>query len=231
MKVFGGVYYNEDGISTALRGMNTQTALFGTINDNIVGYNKPGYRTKEAVVSSFAELIGSRAISELRNDERGRINKTEKNLDFALASKGFFQFVTPQGVKLTRDGRFKMDKDGHLLTLEGYKILSNSGDAIKFNKIPLSQQDIRVESNGNITMLNHKTKEYDYVSTIGVASEKGILEKNPDIKQGFIESSNVSLQAQFMNIVPVRRNFEANRQAFIMQNTLLSQTIQQLGRA
>lgn len=231
MKIYGGVYYNEDGLSTSIRAMNTQTALFDVINDNISGYNKPGYRSKEAVVSSFAELVGPRAISTIKNEERGRLTKTEKDLDFAIASKGFFQYMTPEGIKLTRDGRFKMDKDGYLQTLEGYRVLSNAGDAVKFSKHPELLQDIKVRSNGDITVFNRKTQNYEYVSTIGIASEKGVLEKNPDIKQYFLENSNVSLQKQFMEIVPMRRNFEANRQAFIMQNMLLSQTIQQLGRA
>lgn len=231
MKIYGGVYYNEDGLSTAIRAMNTQTALFDVVNDNITGYNKPGYRSKEAVVSSFAELIGPRAISEIKSNDRGRMVKTEKDLDFAIASEGFFQYMTPQGIAMTRDGRFKMDKDGYLLTLEGYRVLSNAGDAVRFTKHPELLQDVKVRSNGDITVLNRKTKEYDYVSTIGVVSETGALAKNPDIKQYFTESSNVSLQKQFMELVPIRRNFEANRQAFIMQNMLLSQTIQQLGRA
>lgn len=230
MKIYGGVYYNEDGLSTSIRGMHTQTKLFGIINDNLLGYNKTGFQSKEAVLSSFAEVIGSNAISEVRNGEPGRITKTDKPLDFAITGEGFFQYLGDEGVKATRDGRFGLDKNGFLLTLEGQKVLSVSGEPVKFKKIPEAQEDIKLSSNGDISVLNRNTKEYEYVSTLGIVSDKGSILKNPDIKQGFQEASNVMLQAEFMKLIPIRRSFAANRQAFIIQNNLLSQTIQQLNR-
>lgn len=230
MKIYGGVYYNEDGLSTSIRGMNTQTKLFGIINDNVLGYNKTGYQGREAVLSSFAEVIGANAISEIRDNQSGRITKTEKPLDFAISGEGFFQYLGPQGIKATRDGRFQIDKNGFLLTLEGQKILSNSGEPIKFKKIPEVHEDIKLASNGDISVLNRQTKEFEYVSTLGITSDKGALIKNPDIKQGFQEASNVMLQSEFMKFIPIRRSFAANRQMFMIQNNILTQTIQQLGR-
>lgn len=230
MKIYGGVYYNEDGLSTAIRGMNTQTRLFGILNDNILGYNKTGYQAKEGVLSSFAEVIGANAISEVRDGQSGRITKTDKPLDLAIQGEGFFQYLGPQGIKATRDGRFKFDKDGYLLTLEDQKVLSNSGEPIKFKRIPDAAEDIRIASNGEISVLNHQTKELEHISTFGIVSDKGALLKNPDIKQGFQEASNVMLQTQFMNLIPVRRSFSANKQMFMIQNNILTQTIQQLGK-
>lgn len=230
MKIHGGVYYNEDGLSTSIRGMNAQTKLFGIINDNIIGYNKTGYQGKEAVVSSFAELIGSNAISEVRNNETGRIAKTDKNLDFAIAEEGYFQYLTPQGIKVTRDGRFQMDKEGYLTTLEGNKVLSNAGEAVKFKKIPEAVEDIKLMSNGDLMVLNRQTKELELGQTLGIVSDKGALIKHPNVKQGFVEASNVSLQAEFLKIIPIRRSFAANRQIFMIQNSMLSQTIQQLSK-
>lgn len=230
MKIYGGVYYNEDGLSTSIRGMNAQTKLLGIINDNIIGYNKTGYQGKEAVVSSFAEVIGSNAISEVRNNESGRMAKTDKILDFAIAKEGYFQYLTPQGIKVTRDGRFQMDKNGYLSTLEGNKVLSNSGEAVKFNKMPEAIEDIKLMPNGDLMVLNRETKELEFASTLGIVSDKGEIIRKPDIKQGFVEASNVSLQAEFMRIIPIRRSFSANKQMFMIQNSMLSQTIQQLSK-
>lgn len=230
MKIHGGVYYNEDGLSTAVRGMSTQTKLFSLIQENIIGYNKIGYQNKEIVLPSFAEVIGANAISEIKDQQPGRVTKTDKALDFAISGEGFFQFLTPQGIQASRDGRFKMDKDGFLRTLENYKVLSDSGEPIRFKKIPDALEDIRLSSNGELSVLNRQTKEFEHAANIGISSEKGAPVKHPDIKQGFLEASNVSLQAEFMKLIPVRRGFAANRQMFIIQNNLLSQTIQQLGR-
>ena len=44
-------------------------------------------------------------------------------LDITMANKGYFQVQTPEGVQLTRDGRFKLDKSGNLLNLEDNPVL------------------------------------------------------------------------------------------------------------
>ena len=71
----------------------------------------------------------------------------------------------------------------------------------------------------------------EYVATISVVSSEGVAVLNPDIKQGYNEYSNVSLATEFLEIVPIKRNFDANRQMFIMQNNLLSSALQELGKA
>ena len=54
---------------------------------------------------------------------------------------------------------------------------------------------------------------------------------NPEIKQGYNEYSNVSLQNEFIGMMPIIRNFEANRQIFMIQNQNLQKVISQLGQA
>jgi flagellar basal body rod protein FlgG len=52
---------------------------------------------------------------------------------------------------------------------------------------------------------------------------------NPDIKQGYNEYSNVSLQNEFLRVKPVVNNFEANRQIFLIESNNLQKVISQLG--
>ena len=77
----------------------------------------------------------------------------------------------------------------------------------------------------------HDTKELELQGTLGITAKNGAAVKEPDVRQGYVDASNVSLQTEFMNLIPVRRNFSANRQLFIIQNNILTQTIQQLGRS
>ena len=52
-----------------------------------------------------------------------------------------------------------------------------------------------------------------------------------DFMQKFNEYSNVSLQNEFIGMMPIIRNFEANRQMFLIQNQNLQKVINQLGSA
>lgn len=231
MKIYGGVTYNEDGISTSLRGMHLQTSLIQNINENIVSFGKVGYQRKVPVISSFAELLGPNALSEVRDTTVGRIRLTQRPLDLALTKKGYFQVQTPDGIRQTRDGRFKINKDGNLLTLENYKVLSSAGDPIKFKVIPDKANDVKVADDGTITSLDIKNNKVYEVGQLSIVASDGSILSDVGVKQGYTEDSNVTLQQEFYSVVPVRRNFEANRQLYIIQNDELSKTIQELGRA
>ncbi|MDD3013081.1 MAG: flagellar basal body rod C-terminal domain-containing protein [Candidatus Gastranaerophilales bacterium] len=231
MKIFGGLYYSEDGLSSSLRGMNLQAGVMNSIGNNINGFNKVGYQRKVPVVSSFSELIGIHALSEVADTKAGRISRSDKPLDFALVKEGYFQYQTPEGIKLTRDGRFKMDKAGNLLTLENQKVLSINGQPIKFKTIPESMDQIKVDKEGKMSVYNSKTNKLEYMNQLSVVSNKGKYLSDIYVRQGYVENSNVSLHSEFMSMLPVRRNFEANRQMYIIQNDELSRVIQELGRS
>lgn len=227
----GGLNFVENGLTTSIRAMHLQQEQFAVHNANVNGFDKIGYQRKDAVVSSFSEWLGVHGLSTATDDSVGRIAGTQKVLDFAIAEKGYFQYQTPEGIKNTRDGRFKLDKEGNLLTIEGYNVLSDAGVAIKLPFIPKDINDIRVNTKGDINIINRKTGEQSFVGTLSVVTNDGVAVLDPNIKQGYLEYSNVSLETEFMQIFPIRRNFEANRQMFIIQSTNLASTIEKLGSA
>jgi len=229
MRINGGIEYFQDGIRTPLRAMQVQTELMSIHNNNIIGFDKVGYQRQEAVVSSFTEFLGVHGISTSIDDKVGRITMTKNPLDLALAVKGYFQVETENGVKLTRDGRFKIDKNGNLLTLEDQKVLSQSGIPIKLHIVPDSLEKIKVDDQGNLSVFNDKTMKLEAVSQIGIVDARGMIVEEPIVKQGYCEFSNVAMQNEFMEMMPVIRNFEANRQMFLIQNQNLQKVINQLG--
>ena len=231
MKINGGIRYCEKGLTTSLRAMHVQSELIGMYNENVSGFDKIGYQRQEPVVSSFTEFLGVHGLSKTTDDQVGRIMVSENPLDFALANKGYFQVQTQDGTKLTRDGRFKLDKEGNLLTLEDDKVLSNAGMPIKLPIVPEQLQDVKVNAKGLISVLNRDTNKFETAGYIGVVDTNGVVVMNPEIKQSYNEYSNVSLQNEFLAVMPTVRNFEANRQMFIMNNTNMQKAISQLGSA
>ncbi len=231
MKINGGIEYFQNGMRVPLRAMQVQTELMSIHNENITGFDKIGYQRQEAVVSSFTEYLGVQGISKSTDDKIGRIMMTQNPLDLAIANKGYFQIETDAGVKLTRDGRFKIDKEGNLLTLEDYRVLSDAGMPIKLHIVPDDLEKINVDDSGMVSVFNEKTRKLEAVARVGVVDARGTMVEEPHVKQGYNEYSNVALQNEFIEMMPIIRNFEANRQVFLIQNQNLQKVINQLGSA
>lgn len=228
MKISTGIRYCEPGMRSSIRAMQVSNELLGITNENVSGFDKVGYQRKEAVVSSFTEYLGINGISMNVDEQVGRIQASERPLDIAIATQGYFQIKTPNGVKLTRDGRFKLDKDGYLLSLEDGNVLSDSGVPIKLPTVPDDLTNIKIDRKGRVSVFNKNTRKLEYAATMGVVDSAGMAVMRPDIKQGYNEYSNVSLQNEFLAVMPTIRVFEANRQIFIMQNTNVQKAISQL---
>ena len=228
MQINSGIRYNDNGLTTSIRAMHLDSVLIGISNENVGGFDKVGYQRKEAVVSSFAEFLGAHAVSTTKDDRVGRINVSGNPLDIALANKGYFQVQTPNGIKLTRDGRFKVAEDSSLQTLDGASVLSSASTPIKLPFIPQDLKQIKIDKSGKSTMFNPDTKKVMNIAQLGVVDANGIVVMDPNVKQGYNEYSNVALQEEFIKMMPIMKNFDANRQMFMLQNSVLGKAISQL---
>ncbi len=232
MRLQGYISQSQRGLNQSIGAMHMQMELMGVAQENINGFDKIGYQRKDGVVSSFAEYIGIHGVSKAVDDSVGRIARTDKPLDFAIGEKGYFQLLNNSGsVELTRDGRFKINEKGELLGLENQKVLTQGGSPIVLPFTPEKYEDVRVDGNGRLCIFNPATRKMEYVDTIGVVSSDGNTVIEPNIKQGCLEFSNVSMAQEFLELVPLRRTFDANRQLFMIQNGALTKAIQQIGSA
>ena len=230
MQINGGVRFCEQGMKSSIRAMHLQSEILGIINENVTGFDKVGFQRREPVVSSFTEYIGIHGLSSTIDDQPGRIMVSRNPLDISMANKGYFQIQTPQGVKLTRDGRFKLDKEGFLLDLEDNHVLSDAGMPIKLPVVPDNPAQVIVNTKGKISVLDKAQNQLVDAGFLGIVDSNGIAVINPDVKQGYNEHSNVVLQNEFLQVKPVVRNFEANRQIFLIESSNLQKVISQLGQ-
>lgn len=228
MKINGGIRFVERGLTASIRAMHVDSELIAMTNENVNGFDKVGYQRKEPVVSSMTEFLGVHGLSSTLDDKVGRITLSENPLDIALATKGYFQTESQEGVKMTRDGRFKIDKEGNLLTLEDDKVLSNTGMPIKLHIVPEDLKQIKVNDKGLVSVFNPQSGKLEGVAYLGVVDANGALVMDPKVKQGYNEFSNVALQEEFISLMPVIKNFDANRQLFMIQNQNLQKVISQL---
>ncbi len=231
MQINGGVRFCEQGMKASIRAMHVQSEVLGMINENVTGFDKVGFQRREPIISAFTEYLGIHGLSSTIDDAPGRIMTSANPLDIAMANKGYFQVQTPEGVKITRDGRFKLDKVGNLLDLEDNPVLSDAGMPIKLPVVPENATQVVVNAKGKVSVYDKNSNELLEAGYLGIVDSNGMAVLNPDVKQGYNEYSNVVLQNEFMAVKPVVRNFEANRQIFLLESSNLQKVISQLGSA
>ena len=122
-----------------------------------------------------------------------------------------------------------MNKNGEILSLDGDKILTNMGTPLVLPFVPEKLEDISIDLNGVVRVLNNKTRKFETAGTLSVVSQDGVAVLSPNVRQGYNEYSNVSLQTEFMQAMMYPRTFEANRQLYQIQNSNLQRVISSLG--
>ena len=226
-----GINFDGNGLAQSINAVQLEMNIMDIFAQNIVGFDKVGYQRKEAVVSSFAEYLGTGALSYSTDTQVGRIAVTENPLDLALSDKGYFQVLNDDGsIELTRDGRFKLDKDGNLLTQKNQQVLSAGGAPIVLPFVPDNIDKITIGLDGKIGVFDSESRGLVPAGIIGVVSEDGSIVASNCIRQGYVENSNVSLEREYIEIANHRRFMAANSRMFRIQNAKLANAIQTLGR-
>ena len=232
MKLTAGINLDGHGIAQSLNAMQLDMDIMGIFSENILGFDKVGYQKKEAVISSFAEYIGTNALSHSIDNQVGRLYMSKNPLDVALSEKGYFQVLNKDGtMELTRDGRFKINKDGELLTQTDQKVLSVSGNPIVLSHLPTELNEVSIGLDGKIAVFDSEKRGLIPQGTIGVFDSNGAILSANCVRQGYIESSNVALEKEYIEMYNYKRSFEANKKMFSIQNSKLQAAISRLTQA
>jgi flagellar basal-body rod protein FlgG len=156
------------------------------------------------------------------------LKNTGGTLDVALEGKGFFEVLTPQGVRWTRNGSFQMDGSGRLVTKEGYPVLRDGIQDPTQRIINLTDRNITVADRGEIYQAENLVaklsvvnfKDADQIQKQGSSLYK--LKENStatpqaatDFKthQGYVEGSNVNVVEEMTDMITAQRLFETTQQ-------------------
>lgn len=193
--------------------------------------------------------LGVRPTAVTKQFTQGNFKETGNNLDMAITGNGFFQLQLPDGsIGYTRNGAFKVDGQGQIVNSDGYKLIPEItipetavAVAIGTDGIVSVVQAGETEPTqvGQIELANfinpaglHSLGDNNYVNT--VASGDAILgtaglEGLGQIKQGFVEMSNVQLVEEMTDLITGQRAYEANSKAITTSDEML-QTVNQLKR-
>ena len=169
----------------------------------------------------------------------GSFKVTDNSTDFAIKGDGFFAiaYTDKQGnssVKYTRDGAFTVNTQGYLVTKDGDYVL-NANDARNGNVNGRIQVDptqkITVDELGNIYQNDQQVgtigivdfADYDLVNGGTVTAADG------RIVQGTLESSNVNVVSEMVNMITISRAYQAGQKVINTIDETLDKAVNQVG--
>ncbi len=251
---------------TASSGMYGQQVNLDVISNNLANVNTTGFKKSRVdfqdlfyqvlqapgtPVTSGGEIqlpVGQQIGLGVKPAAIGKIfsvegfTETENPLDLAISGDGFFQITLADGTTAyTRDGSFKIDSDGNIVTADGYYLLPEM-------TVPQDSISINISAEGVVSVLRPGTttpEELGQIELVKFVNPAGLLSYGKNlflesaasgqpvagipssegygaIMQGFLEMSNVKVVEEMVRMIIAQRAYEVNSKAVRTADDMLA---------
>ncbi|MFZ5492553.1 MAG: flagellar basal-body rod protein FlgG [Pseudomonadota bacterium] len=191
--------------------------------------------------SGFSLGTGVRVVATEKLHAQGKLVNTGNTFDLAVQGKGFFQVLMPDGsLAYTRDGSFQVNQDGQLVTASGYQVQP----AIS---VPEGTLSVTVGSDGTVSALLPGSNAATQIGSLQLSNfinpaglqaigQNLLLESGASgapqtgtpglnglgtLTQGSVESSNVNIAEELVNMIETQRAYEMNSKAIQSADQML----------
>ena len=221
--------------------------------NNLSNINTVGFKANQAfILPDLKENSGQTSISGksqnflpllpfgIKTDfSSGHLKHTGNALDLALNGNGFFCIETPDGIQYTRKGNFTLNEKGILVTQEGLPVLSERG------KIEINGKNFVVDRKGNISVDGKQVNTIKIVdfpqpyalkkagNSLFTLTDSSVAENEAEgveVRQGFVEFSNVDAIRMMTEMIEVLRGYESYQKIIQSINDVSSKAINDVGR-
>ena len=238
---------------SAAAGMQSQQMNLDVISNNLANVNTTGYKKSKI---EFQELLyqttrepgseqaagnvlptgiqvgqGSRPVATSRIFTSGDLTQTGAQLDVAVQGDGLFQVQMPDGtLAYTRDGAFKTDATGRIVTSDGLPLQGG------FQPVPPGTTNITISSSGLMTYTGANGTTNSQVQLVRFNNPAGLMSLGSNLykeslasgppelgtpgtngfgtlNQGYLEMSNVKVVEEMVNLIMAQRAYEVNSKA------------------
>lgn len=209
---------------------------------------QPGAHSSQQTQLPSGMQIGTgvRAVATERIFTQGNLQQTGNRLDVAIQGQGFFQVLLPDGTTAyTRDGSFQSNSQGQLVTSSGFAVqpaitippnatgVTIARDGTVSVTVPGSATPVQVGSLQLVGFVNpaglQSIGENLYVETAASGTP------NPNtpgtnglglLSQGYVETSNVNVVEELVNMIQTQRAYEINSKAIQTSDQMLQRLAQ-----
>jgi flagellar basal-body rod protein FlgG len=202
-----------------------------------------GAQSSEATELPSGLMLGTgvRLVATEKIHSQGNSLQTDNPLDVAISGRGFFQVLRPDGsLGYTRDGSFQLDSQGQLVTANGLLVqpaitfpsdtqtISISADGIVSARVPGNSTPtqigtLQIADFTNPTGLEPVGENLFVESGASGTPQVGNPAQNGlgSLMQGSLESSNVNVVKEMVDMIEAQRSYEINSKAISTADQML----------
>jgi flagellar basal body rod protein FlgG len=238
----------------AAAAMNVNARWQELIAQNLAASSVPGGRKQEMSFASVEAALAPKAAgqtsshhliptsSTTTNFQQGELRPTNLATDLAVDGPGFFEVQLPNGSHaFSRDGELQFNAQGQLVTKQGYTVLGDGGplQMDPTNPSPISVAPTGEVSQGGEVKGHIKLVEFNQPGLLTPIGAGCFVAGNPQLqstpaqssalRQGYLETANISPTTEMASMITAMRSFEANQKVMQMQDERMSKEISDLG--
>ena len=249
---------------TSASGMQAQQMNLDVIANNLANVNTTGfkkskvefqdllYQTSRAagseagagnqVPTSLQVGHGSRPVATAKNFSNGELYQTGEKLDIAIHGNGFFKVTLTDGNDaFTRDGGFKLNNSGSIVTSDGLPVTSFAGVTI-----PSTATNVSISPDGSVSLTDQGVTSTvgqitlsRFANPAGLESMGNSLYRRTEasgteetgtpnlagmgtVQQGWLELSNVKVIEEMVNLIKAQRAYEINSKSIQAADEMMS---------
>jgi flagellar basal-body rod protein FlgG len=243
----------NSGMYSALSGNIAAMDRLDVISNNLANVNTPGFKkdkmTFEGLLSSATASPvvpqGKTADPIIQKENiytdfsAGPVTQSGNTFDLAIDGTGFFTVSTPNGMAYTRQGNFHLTADGTLVTTDGYPVMGQGGE------IKITGSRVDVTTKGEITVDGTAAgviSVVDFPQPYNLTKTGSALFVQTDpqqaaptaataqVRQGFLEGSNVDPISEMVQMIETNRYFEACQRVIQGYDNMANKASNDLGK-
>lgn len=208
---------------------------------NIGNATTPGYKRRVSFVQMLSadssignDIGGTASVSDFSD---GKQIATDNPYDLAISGDGFFTVRSGDRLLYTRDGQFQRDGEGRLVNASGFALQANGGDlALKPGEATITADGTVLQGTepvGKLLIVTlDPTAATDIEGGAFLAPDEAVSPlKTPSIRQGALESSNVSTGDEMVAIMEALRRAEAAQRLVNVYDDLMGRAISTFGQS
>lgn len=237
----------QDGLYVALSSQIALERRLNTIADNVANASTVGFRATGVKFEDVVSGLGQKSVAFVSTGDTylstasGGFRETGNPLDFAIKGDAWFGIDTPAGMVMTRDGRFTLQENGQLVTVEGYSVLDAGGAPIQLdprNGEPEAGADGMLRQNGQpVGAIGLYTFDpglnftrFANSGIIPAGQPEPVVDRiDVGVVQGFVEDSNVNPILEMTRLISVQRAFENTAALMRSSEQTFSEAVKTLG--